>query len=150
MDDLNFHNKMLQYHQNNSYNYKNLKYFKKKKKFVVFDGIAKITIDSRDMKCRLCRSNTCKHTNFILSKHYGIKNNLLPMLKVKSFVFNYDTFTKDISDYFKEYECCVCLGSLERDRYFWSCENCSQLIHYNCVREWNKNICPLCNQQIYL
>lgn len=143
------HNSNSQY-INNDYNYRNMKYTKKKKKFIVFDGYMKIIIDPNDLSCMVCKKMYCKHVNFVLHKHYGIPNNLLPMLKVKGFTFNLNSFLEDIEKYYEDFECCICLRSNEAQQHYWLCQDCNQIIHFNCIDQWvNKkknNNCPLCKQ----
>ena len=137
---------------NNDYNYKGMKYIKKKKKFIVFDGFIKILINPNALSCNVCKRTCCKHINFVLHKHYNIPNNLLPMLRIKSFTFNFNTFQEDIKNHYNEYECCICLRSNEAQQHYWICQFCSQMIHFKCVHEWvdikKNNNCPLCKHII--
>ena len=125
----------------------NLEIIKKKgkvKKIIVKDGIIKIKFNPNKLMCTMCNSKYCNHIYFILYEYYYIPYNLLPSIKISNFNYNYDTFIEDFNNYFKNYECCICLSNKFKD--YNICKSCYQVIHTKCLNKWKCKcqLCPLC------
>lgn len=125
------------------------------KKIIIRDGLVKILFDLNDLYCSFCKCNDCYHIMFIYYEYFKIKFNLVPLIFCNKFQYDFkdykeETFNDYCVSYLNSSECCYCLDELGSKDDLWKCNNCHNLIHNKCIKEWikQKNECPLCKQEI--
>ena len=156
----------IKFYNVNHYNKRyvlDIQYKKKKvKNFYLKDGIIKIKINLPNLNCNFCKLNSeCSHIYFIYYEFYKIPINIIPILFCNNFNeytnqifktndFDINKFYDSCVSYLNSNDCCYCLDKLGSDTNLWKCNNCNNLIHYKCIKEWinKKNECPLCKQII--